>query len=485
MTLFVQNNAAGGGGGTLNPAQGAVDLGVIANGDTGLGLAAAVGNRQQVTYTPTLAGAPVNRLNALANTNFTPNYGAGAQAVVIAILPVGANFTLNDGTLITNVAGTALPPQNSGLAGANNNTTNDCLVIYDTSNAAGNGYCVARAGTGGTLDLNLPTSVLLYHELSHGFRIVNNNLLALTLGCNPSSPEENAAITDENDVRTQNANFTGDAPALRDPAIHCGNSGPCGGCCIVASVASGSPVSAEVKALRAIRDGLVRSTEVGFAFFERFFYDYYDFSPQVCTLMARRPDLSTQILVGFVRPLIVALRLLNHHAVEASSAEELGDRLRLYHPDRQEAAATLAALQRTRALWQGHTAADDAVAGELVHLLRDRASPSEHIRWGLLEPLRIYGEALQAYAAGDPSAAIGQALQQSFAAWAAEVPLDHIWASLSGEQLMSELAFYESRMLRPADARARFRRRLLERFADITAVRVVLGHGTMPAGGAS
>lgn len=486
MTLFIQNNATGAGAGTLNAGQGAVDLGIIANGDTGLGLAPAVGNRQQVTYARTLAGAPPLRLDTLVNTAFAPNYTGAPQAVPIVILPVGANFTLNNGALITTFAGTALPPSNSGLGGAGLNTTTDCLVIYDTSDSGGAGYCVARNGSGGVQDLGMPTSVLLFHELSHAFRIVNNTLLALTATCDPSSPEENAAIVEENELRTQIANAAGTTVTLRDPGIHCGSSGPCGGgCCIIASVASGSPISGEVQTLRALRDGLLRRTEAGFAFFERFFYDYYDFSPQVCTLMARRPELSRMVLEGFVRPLIIALRLLHHHAADRPGEALLGQRLMDYHPQRAEAAETLAALRLAQAFWQGDFTSEEAVGRELAALLRERAWPSDHIHWALVEPVRIYGEALGSYVDGGDARSLGRSLKRGFTAWAAELPLDHVWASLSARQLRSELSVYESMLLRPPTAKARFRRRLMDRFGDVTAVATVLGGRRALAGDAS
>src|SRR5206468_3724559 len=114
---------------------------------------------------------PATRLATLVNTNFNPDYGLGAgpQAVPIVILPVLANFVLNDGRSILAVGGTSLAPSNSGLRGAALNNTTDCLVIYDTTQNNGAGYCAAR-GTTATLNLQTPNPVILYHELSHAFR---------------------------------------------------------------------------------------------------------------------------------------------------------------------------------------------------------------------------------------------------------------------------------------------------------------------------
>jgi hypothetical protein len=477
MTVFIQNDATGAGAGNVDPNDAAVSLAVIANGDTSLGLAAQVGNRQQVTYAQSLPGAPPTRLANLVNTAFTPDYGAGAQAVNIIIIPVLANFTLSNGTSILTIGGTALPPTGSGLPGAGLNTTTDCLVIYDTSQNNGNGYCVARAGTGGTLDLQLPNPVILYHELSHAFRTVNNTSLALTAVCNPSSPEENAAITDENDLRTQIANAGGVTPVLRDPGIHCGNTcagGGGGGCCIVATVASGSPVSQEVNALRAVRDGLIRRTEVGFAFFETLHYDYYGFSPQVCTLMARRPALRPLILEGFVRPFVSILHLIAEYAIGGGSATSLGSQFVAGHEDEAATAERLAMLDRAQHVLDGDERGLDAMQRELTELLRP-ALDSEHLRWAILEPVRLVQAALRAHLDGVPVEEIDRLLNESISAWAARLPLDSIWAALSAAELREELEMLDSTILRTVEARSRFRERLQETYGALPAIAALLG----------
>ena len=488
MTVFIQNDATGAGAGNLDPNDAAVSLGVIANGDTGLGLAAQVGNRQQVTYARTLGGIPPTRLDNLVNTAFTPNYGGGPQAVNIILVPVLANFTLNDGTSILTIGGTALPPQGSGLPGAGLNTTNDCLVIYDTTQNNGNGYCVARAGTGGTLDLTLSNPVVLYHELSHAFRTVNNTSLALTAGCNPSSPEENAAITDENDLRTQIANATGVTPVLRDAGIHCGTTcggggGGGGGCCIVATVASGSPVSEEVNALRAVRDGLIRKTEIGFSFFETLHYDYYGFSPQVCTLMARHPALRPLILEGFVRPFVNILRLIQVFSIGGADAVSMGERFAADHADQEAGAARLAMLHRAQQVLGGDETGLDDVQREMARLLRP-ALDSEHLRWAILEPITIYLSALQAHLDRLGVERLGKLLVKAFGSWSARMPIDPIWAALSAGELQDELEMLDNTLLRTAEVRTQFRGRLREAFGAVTAIATLTGE-PLPGGGGS
>jgi hypothetical protein len=480
MTLFIQNDATGAGAGNLDPNQAFLNLAVVANGDTGLGLDPQVGNRQQVTYARTDPGIPPTRLDNLVNTNFSPDYGGGPQNVDIVILPVLANFTLNNGTSILVVGGTALAPTGSGLAGEGLNNTNSCLVIYDTTQNEGNGYCTARAGTGGTLDLQTPNSVILYHELSHAFRIVSNALFALSGSCNPSSPEENAAITDENDLRTQIANAAGTAPELRDSGIHCGAlcaGGSTTNCCIVASVASGSPVSEEVAALRSVRDGLLRRTEIGFAFFQSLHHDYYGFSPQVCTLMARHPALRPLVLEGFVRPLVSILRLVEQYALGTESAAMLGERFVADHTDRATGTARLDMLSRAQQVLNGSDAELTNEERELAQLLHP-ALVSEHLRWAIIEPMQFYQSALEAHLDGCSVERLGEHLYQAISAWAVRMPLDDVWASLSVQELQDELQMLEIILLHTAEVRAGFRDRLQREFGDLTAVAMVLGAQT-------
>src|SRR4029079_6934325 len=117
-------------------------------------------------------------------------------------------------------------------------------------------------------------------------------------------------------------------------------------CCIVATVASGSAISVEVALLRAVRDGLLRKSEVGYAFFETLHHDYYSFSPQVCTLMAGRPGLPAFVLDGFVRPLVYVLGLIVEYVLHGATAKTLAGRFATDHTDREEAASRLQNLLR-------------------------------------------------------------------------------------------------------------------------------------------
>ena len=473
MTVFIQNDAAGAGAGTVRPELAAVHLTVIANLDTGLGLGAATGNLQAVTYTRTDPGVPPRRLDTLVNTDF----GVNPAGVDIIVLAVGANFTLNDGSLITTVGGTALPPAGSGQPGATLNGTASCLVIYDTSDNDGNGYCVARQGGGGALDLRIPLPVMAYHELSHAFRIVTDSLLALTATCDPASPEEHAAIVDENDMRTQLADQLSEPVVRRDPNIHCGRG--CGGggdgsCCVVATVTSGSRLSAEGGALRELRDSFLRRSETGFAFFEALHHAYYAFSPQVVTAMAADLDLRAVTLDGFVRPLIRMLRLIRDYAVDGAGAADLGRRFLDGLGDPAEVRATRAALDRVDVLIRSAVpTGPDTTERRVAGLLAEWALPDAHIRWALVEPVRDYHRLLSVVAA-EPAEDLGQRLHSMIVDWSGRLPVEPCWGALDLATARAELAMLTGTVLRDPGARRAFLDRLLAGYGSVTAVRTAV-----------
>jgi hypothetical protein len=481
MTFFIQTDATGGGAGAVDANQGAVDLGTIANGDTGLGIGAAVGDLETITYNQTLPGTPPTRLNQLVNTAFTPDYGLGngPQAVNIIVIPAGTNFMLNDNSLVMNSAGVTLPPANSGLPGANLNGTNNCLVVYDTTQANGSGYCVRRQGTN-DYDLGFPNSAILYHELSHALRTCTNTALSLAASGCTASPEEHAAEIDENIMRTQLANAMGTAVELRDDNDHCGapiSQGCPTTCCIVASVASGSPASDLVADLRAFRDGFLRRSEVGFAFFRELFQDYYGFSPQVCTLMAGRPELPPMVLAGFVQPLLSCLNVIRSWSQDGLKTEALGRSFLHEGGGPERRAETLAAIDRAARFWSG----EPTVAGDggtpLAALLAGTARTSDYVYWAFLEPVAIYRQMLAISLDDAAPDAIGRELESLIDDWSAKMPIDPVWASLPRRQLKRELAFVEDTLTRSDGARARFRRRLLDRFGHLPAIRAVAQPG--------
>jgi len=267
---------------------------------------------------------------------------------------------------------------------------------------------------------------------------------------------------------------------LRDPNIHCGQVGCDGGCCIIATVASRSLSSPQVQFLRSVRDHFVRSTEVGFAFFARFFRDYYSFSPQVCTLMARHAGMSEQLLAGYIEPLLDFWKIMIVRSSGRMTPQELGARFAQLHADADSARARLRALQVTSYYWQAEGGGGDGPS-ELITLLKDRAWPSEYMQWALVAPVRIYYELLAADLDGAEDEVLGRMFEAALEHWSAQVPISDVWAALSRRQVLRELKFCHRSLLQSERSRRIFHSRLRERFADVTSVRVVLDEigGTM------
>ncbi len=452
MTLFIATDTAGAGAGNVFPENATVDLFSISHADLGGGGHAGYGesapnnNLVQVTYDRTDPGIPAQRLDALVNTNFAVN----ANNIDIIIVPCGGNFTLLDGTMMAG-NGTSRP------VGDPDNPTASVIVFYDTSDNNGSGLCARKQGDpAGTYSLETPSAVILYHELSHAFHTANGTSLALgDNGCT-GSPEEQRAETDENDMRDQLG------MPHRDPTDHCANAGcQSSSCCIVASVATGSAYSAEVNALREVRDGVLRHSEVGYDFFQHLHDDYYGFSPEVCRLMAHSSALLETVRIQFVGPLTVALDLIRAHGIEKIDVTELGRRF-----DAQVAAkpelADLSAQDVARGRDLLDASATPALEAEaaLASLINERARPSEYVTWALIDPISTLIDALLWRLRDVETEEIGRRLAERFDGWSARMPITGVWNRLSDYTLSEELRFLERTLLRTPDTRRRFGRRL-------------------------
>jgi hypothetical protein len=229
-----------------------------------------------------------------------------------------------------------------------------------------------------------------------------------------------------------------------------------------------------VRFLRSVRDHFVRSTEVGYAFFQKFFYDYYSFSPQVCTIMVGNPEIPGHLLEGYINPLLDFWKIMIERSGNAFSDAELGAAFVRHHLDRAAAQSRLDALQQTVAYWMQEAPEDNSAPAELLKLLRERAWPSEYMQWALVAPVRIYHDLLTLFLAGADEVAIGRAFNNELDAWAPEIPISDVWAALSAEEVVKELEFCENVLLQSTASKKRFHQRLLDRFAEITSVKVVL-----------
>jgi hypothetical protein len=428
-------------------------------------------------YTPSLTNFSRTFIYSLVTTTFTPDYGSGPQTTNIIIIPVLYDFFLPDNSSITTMGACTLPPANSGLQGSALNPTNHCLVIYETTQNNGIGYCVARDGTG-ALDLPLPSPVMLFHELSHASRDAQNLTFSTVGPCVPCSPEESAAISDENGLRAELAARSKVTPELRDTSNHCGGNCPPNvviddgdGPCLIVSLASGSSRSREVRALRDIRDRILRRTEIGFAFFDELHYDYYGFSPQACSIMSDDAEIAPLVLEGYVVPFLTMLRTLKAYAFDDCDDSALGHLFLAAVGETDQRERSIDITSRIIEYWTGAHHFEDSAVGHLARLIREKAWPSEYLRWGLFDPIDIYLEILRlAQGHSDPSY-VGSALRNSIDRWAPSTPVHDVWRGLAPSRLAEELEWLERHFFKSNQSRAVFRGRLLNAHGDLRQIR--------------
>ncbi len=493
MTLYIQvasNLAQAPGTGTIEAMNAETDLLTITN-DGAVSFGVPVWDLEQVSYSGICNNDARTMIDALANSVFAPNYGSGSQIVDIIILPVLGDFYLSNNASITTMAGCALPPQNSGLGGASLNPTNNCIVIYDTSLNNGAGYCMARAGTS-AYDLPTRSPVILYHELSHASRFVNNTALAQGAGCTPCVAEETAAIIDENSFRSDLAARANVTPELRETTNSCAAICPPNTPieeegeteCLIVSLVSGSRRSPEVLSLRRVRDNSLRRTEIGFAFFDTLHYDYYAFSPQACALLAGDAEMAALVLEGYVGPFLTMLRTLEACAFEGCDDAALGRLFLAAVGEQAQIERGLEATARVASAWGPGDGLAADLPPQLTGLLKERALPSEHVRWGLFEPIGIYRRVLALAAQCPDPATVGKMMREAIDAWVPALPIDDVWTSLSPAQLKSELEWLDRFLFKTDRSRAAFRRRLRQAYGDLPAIRDALDTGGAGAGGA-
>ncbi len=418
MGLFISLDA------NILPNNASLDLIAIANMDTGYGETNLSASRTQVTYARTLGGVCQLRLDDLVNN------GTYTSPPDIIIFAVDGSFLLSDGTPITSIAGIAIPVGN-----ALNPTTSDVAAIYDTSDCNGNHWWVDQDGGGTT---SFPSSVILYHELAHCFHFVTG--VAST---------EPLAETDENDMRDQLG------VTHRDVTSHTGGCGGTGfSCCIVASISSGSHHSTEVNQLRFLRDRILRRSEVGDDFFNRLHYDYYAFSPEVCSLMGNNSELSDMIKSFFVTPLVYTLELLAYymnnkgkdlvkfliHQMDIISEKKEFD-LTLLNPMDDY----LKFLLGENSVKKNEFSLPDWLIGtegmdELFNYLNKEALGSEVIKWALIDSLFIWVKCCSVIKRGVNEKEFEMEVYDSISRWISGLPVTEVWSNFSRIETELELS---------------------------------------------
>jgi hypothetical protein len=422
----------------------------IARMDTGQGFSSTTTTIEgatctEITYVRTLTGATSIRLDALVHdTGFT-----SPRQIIIMAVP--SNFLLPSGVPVKNVAGQAF---NIGTTG--NPFASHICTIYDSDDCNGTGHWVDKEGGGST---SFPPDVILYHELAHCFHFATG--VATT---------EPLAETDENDMR--------DARGLshRDTSSHTGG---CGGgptkCCIVASLTTGSSYSEDIQRFRHLREQTLRHSVVGDDFFNEFFYRYYGFSPEITSLIGRRPNLRPLIKERFVMPLLASLEMLIFYAdkkgdglakflrgqarrqdlsdiYQKSSLEELARYLKNARDfDSKAISATLKSKGRQYSGFK-----------ELLRHISKETLRDDYIDWSLVAVVELWVKGALMIYSGKSEAEIDCHLNEKITRWIALMPVSKVWKEFSRIETEMELQSLEQFMFDPR-SREIFSGRLIEK----------------------
>jgi len=405
-----------------------------------------------VEYTQNETGPTADRLDDLVN-NVT--YTSPPDIVIFA---VDFSYSLSDGTPVGG-NGLALP-----IGNAANPFTSHVCTFYDITLCDGAGIWVDAEGGGST---GMSTEVMLYHELSHCFHFVTGTTAST------SAQEEVNAEIDENDMR--------DASGLDHRDVNSHNGG-CGGgppnCCIVASLATGSPYSSEVNRFRYFREHILRGSEVGDDFFKHFHYHYYGFSPEVCRLMGHQPSLSPLIKKYFVAPLLAGVELLIHYS--AHKGKGLLDLLH-QQAEREEFAEIydqefLDELSTYLNFVENHDytiisramlkkGEDFSGVASLLGYIKEQTANDDFINWALVDVLRIWLSSALLLTTEKTDEEIDKEIHLLISEWIAHLPITAIWGEFSRLQMESELNNLEQFVF---DRRGKdtFAMRLIEKYPE-------------------
>jgi hypothetical protein len=348
----------------------------------------------------------------------------------IKIFGVGADFVWSDGSTISDSAGGAI----------------GSWIFYDTKNCDGDGRWVR--GTDGE-EVCVSSAGILYHELGHVF---------LDHGLGSIDDEEREAVEFENDLRTAEGRVPRDPNNWHESECDC----PDDDCCIVASVSTGSPFSAEVHALRRFRERTLRRTAFGMYFFEVMHREYYSFSVGVSRILATSETARGLVAEVLVRPLVRALELGQEYVRSPDNATRLGE-LVVTERDTLPPPLTWETALRLLDIMAGGSAelpAADGSLGAVFQILRDKLPECPHVRWAIVDVLRIYAAARTAAACGADTASIGERLRQDLDGWVASIPLEYLRDHMTESDWARDLPQLAATFFTSEPARRQFRQRL-------------------------
>jgi hypothetical protein len=403
-----------------------------------------------VTYTQNETGATPERLDELVNrTDFV-------EQTDVVIFGLDCTFMLNDGTSMCGNGTAVESPANNPVYNTSwNPFTATIPVFYDVTYCDGAGMIVDKDGGGHTAQYS---DVVLYHELSHAYHFLNATQPPLNPTVTESlAQEEVNAEIDENDMRDVRG------VPHRDVNSHWG---ACGGgetgCCIVASLATGSAFSDDVNRFRLLREHTLRQSVVGDDFFKEFFYRYYGFSPEVTRLMGRQPSLSDLVKDRFVLPLLAGVEMLIFYADQKGDGlcefiKTQSVRSGLSEIYRKEFLAELSSYLKIARNFDNDLISkslkDKGVQysgfKKLLKHINKETIKDEYVNWALVSVVEVWVESALLLYTTKSDAEIGFEIYEKIIKWIALMPVSNVWEEFSRIETETELQHLEQFIFDP------------------------------------
>jgi hypothetical protein len=181
-------------------------------------------------------------------------------------------------------------------------------IVYDAQGCGGRGAWVEGLASDDKIDL--PSHVLLLHEMRHGFQVIEKKFTF------DQPANEALAIEGENEYRRERGLPLrgGDGGGCKTTVGFWGAyqaaGGGAGKGCFVATAAYGSELDPDVEFLRRFRDDVIRATRTGERFWERYWERYQRLSPTIVDMIEQDPDLRELVRWSLVEPLVHYLELV-------------------------------------------------------------------------------------------------------------------------------------------------------------------------------
>jgi hypothetical protein len=342
--------------------------------------------------------------------------------------------------------------------------------------------------------IDFRNEVILFHELSHAWHILNgthNDDVTL---------EQLSAIEDENLYRSERGmDLRNNNPSKIFGFGGCEQGAPKDTFswskvyedvdCIIATSAYNSRYAPKVQELRKIRDNLLCSSIIGNKTLKHVLDEYYQFSPQVVKLMQKSPVLKKKVSSLLVEPLIEFFRLFelyidatwdfkknNFENEVKSSLKDYFDMLHTTQFDQDQIFSIAGRISNTKLFQNRRFAIPQYRTGYLDPLelfdyldeIVDKSVPNnKYLTWAFATPLAIYWSAIREYLIRGEEDKLGKFLATKIDSWADKVPIPESFMSIEEEYVSEELDRLLHIMFTNKTRRQKFGKRLLSDYGNM------------------